>query len=140
MTLVSQIELSEIEDLPMKLLQEEASRTFRLQASASMDMWLCVKRAINAAEKVKKAYEDRRARVAEVGKAIQAQANLAKDMQAGERQVKVYQTKFGEMLAALESAQLTAKVALEAKEAIQVAFEEVGSEMADLLYRFKLKA
>ncbi|CAL2270678.1 unnamed protein product [Prunus armeniaca] len=140
MTLVSQIELSEIEDLPMKLLQEEASRTFRLQASASMDMWLCVKRAINAAEKVKKAYEDRRARVAEVGKAIQAQANLAKDMQAGERQVKVYQTKFGEMSAALESAQLTAKVALEAKEAIQVAFEEVGSEMADLLYRFKLKA
>ncbi|CAL8085877.1 unnamed protein product [Prunus armeniaca] len=51
------MELSEIEDLPKKLLREEAGRTFRLQASASMDMWMCVKRAINAAEKAK-AYKD----------------------------------------------------------------------------------
>ncbi|CAL2265790.1 unnamed protein product [Prunus armeniaca] len=80
MILGSQMELSEIEDLPKKLLREEAGRAFRLQASASMDMWLCVKRAINAAEKAKKAYEDGRAKVAEAGKAIQAQANLAKDM------------------------------------------------------------
>ncbi|CAL8164405.1 unnamed protein product [Prunus armeniaca] len=78
------MELSEIEDLPKKLIREEAGRAFRLQASASMDMWLCVKRAINAAEKAKKAYEDGRARVAEAGKAIQAHANLAKDMQATE--------------------------------------------------------
>ncbi|CAL2228810.1 unnamed protein product [Prunus armeniaca] len=77
MILGSQMELSEIEDLPKKLLRKEAGRTFRLQASvsskasmdisivsqASMDMWLCVKRAINAAEKAKKAYEDGRARV-----------------------------------------------------------------------------
>ncbi|CAL8174576.1 unnamed protein product [Prunus armeniaca] len=68
MILGSQMELSEIEDLPKKLLREEASHAFRLQASASMDMWLCVKRAINAAEKVKKAYEDGRAKVAEAGK------------------------------------------------------------------------
>ncbi|CAL8136723.1 unnamed protein product [Prunus armeniaca] len=137
------MELSEIEDLPKKLLREEAGRAFRLQASvsaycfkrfpavqfsfhltfsfavhASMDMWLCVKRAINAAEKAKKAYEDGKAKVAEAGKAIQAQANLAKDMQAAERQVKVYQAKLGEMSAALEAAQLTAKEALEAKEAV----------------------
>ncbi|CAL2245329.1 unnamed protein product [Prunus armeniaca] len=170
MILGSQMELSEIEDLPKKLLREEAGRAFRLQASASMDMCLCVKRAINAAEKAKKLYEDGRAKVAEAGKAIQAQANLAKDMQAAERQVKVYQAKLGEMSAALEAAQLAAKEALESKEAIQVAFEEseraraseieaavqkaiqgyrrstefstlldkeVGSEMADLLYRFK---
>ncbi|CAL8080848.1 unnamed protein product [Prunus armeniaca] len=195
MILGSQMELSEIEDLPKKLLREEAGRAFRLQASisafrfqrflviqfsfhltlsfavqASMDMWLCVKRAINAAEKAKKLYEDGRAKVAEAGKAIQAQANLAKDMQAAERQVKVYQAKLGEMSAALEAAQLTAKEALEAKEAVQVAFEEsertraseigaavqeaiqgyrrsaefsalldkeVGSEMAELVYRFK---
>ncbi|CAL2257302.1 unnamed protein product [Prunus armeniaca] len=45
-------------------------------------------------------------------------------MQAAERQVKVYQPKLGEMSAALESAQLAAKEALETKEAIQVAFEE----------------
>ncbi|CAL2239747.1 unnamed protein product [Prunus armeniaca] len=154
------MELSEIEDLPKKLLREEAGRTFRLQAS----------RAINAAEKAKKAYEDGRAKVAEAGKAIQAQANLAKDMQATERQVKAYQAKLGELSAALESAQLLAKEARESKKAIQVAFEEservraseieaavqeaigryrrstefstlldkeVGLEMADLVYRFK---
>ncbi|CAL2265887.1 unnamed protein product [Prunus armeniaca] len=89
-----------------------------------MDMWLCVKRAINAVEKAKKAYDDGRAKVAEAGKAIQAQANLAKDMQVAERQVKVYQAKLGEMSAALELEQLAAKEALESKEAIQVAFEE----------------
>ncbi|CAL2239064.1 unnamed protein product [Prunus armeniaca] len=141
MILSTQMELSEIEDLPKKLLREEAGRAFRLQAS-----------------------------VAEAGKAIQAHANLAKDMQAAERQVKVYQAKLGEMSAALELAQLAANEALESKEAIQVSFEEseraraseieaavqeaiwgyrqssefttlldkeVGSEMADLLYRFK---
>ncbi|CAL8174196.1 unnamed protein product [Prunus armeniaca] len=110
MILGSQMELSEIEDLLKKPLREEAGRAFRLQASvsakhsppfvpfvptlvltfsfalqASMDMWLCVKRAINAAEKAKKAYEDDRARVAEAGKAIQAHSNLAKDLQAAER-------------------------------------------------------
>ncbi|CAL8174404.1 unnamed protein product [Prunus armeniaca] len=107
MILGSQMELSDIEDLPKKLLREEAGRAFRLQASALMDMWLCVK-----------------AKVAESGKAIQPQANLAKDMQAAERQVKAYQAKLGEMSAPLESAQLAAKEALESKEAIQVAFEE----------------
>ncbi|CAL2277046.1 unnamed protein product [Prunus armeniaca] len=70
------MELSEIKKLPTKLLREEASRAFRLQALA------------------KKAYEDGRARVVEAGKAIQAHANLAKDMQATERQVKVYEAKF----------------------------------------------
>ncbi|CAL8174586.1 unnamed protein product [Prunus armeniaca] len=68
MILSSQMELSEIEELPKKLLREEAGLAFRLQASASMDMWLCVKRAINAAEKAKKVYEDGRAKVAEACK------------------------------------------------------------------------
>ncbi|CAL8169585.1 unnamed protein product [Prunus armeniaca] len=45
-------------------------------------------------------------------------------MQAAEWQVKVYEAKFTEMSAALESAQLTAKEALEVKKAVQVAFEE----------------
>ncbi|CAL2256741.1 unnamed protein product [Prunus armeniaca] len=135
-----------------------------------MDMWLCMKRAINAAEKAKKAYDDGRARVAEAGKAIQDHANLAKDLQAAERQVRVYESKFADVSSALESAQLSAKEALEAKEAVEVALEEserakaaeieaavqeairkyrhstdfstlldkeVGSEMVDLIYRFK---
>ncbi|CAL9022366.1 unnamed protein product, partial [Prunus brigantina] len=166
MILGSQMELSEIKDLPKKLLREEAGRAFRLQASASMDMWLC----INAAEKAKKAYDDGRAKVAEAGKAIQDHAHLVKDMQAAERQIKGYEAKFSEMVAAMESAQLAATEAREAKEAIQVAMEEserkrdsdieaavqeairkyrhstdfsalldkeVGSEMVDLVYRFK---
>ncbi|CAL2269982.1 unnamed protein product [Prunus armeniaca] len=170
MIIGSQMELSEIEELPKKLLREEAGRAFRLKASASMDMWLCMKRAINAAEKAKKAYDDGRARVAEAGKAIQDHANLVKDLQAAERQVKVYESKFADLSSALESAQLSAKEALEAKEAVAVALEEserakaseieaavqeaiqkyrhstkfsalldkeVGSEMVDLIYRFK---
>ncbi|CAL9000624.1 unnamed protein product [Prunus brigantina] len=170
MILGLQMELSEIEDLPKKLLREEAGRAFRLQASASMDMWLCVKRAINSAEKAKKAYEDGRAKVAEAGKAIQDHAHLVKDMQAAEWQIKGYEAKFAEMVAAMESAQVAATEAREAKEAIQVAMEEserkrdsdieaavqeairkychstdfsalldkeVGSEMVDLVYRFK---
>ncbi|XP_016648286.1 PREDICTED: uncharacterized protein LOC107880709 [Prunus mume] len=103
MILGSQMELSEIEELPKKLIREEDGRAFRLQASASyrslMYIWLCVKRAITAAERAKKAYEDDRAKVAEVGQVLQAHANLVKDMQAAER--------------------------------------EVGSDMADLMYRFK---
>ncbi|CAL9010975.1 unnamed protein product [Prunus brigantina] len=179
MILGSQMELSDIEELPKKSLREEAGRAFLHSRTwfnnfsvfqASMDMWLCAKRAINAAEKAKKAYEDGRAKVAEAGKAIQTQANLVKDMQAAERQIKGYEAKFAEMVAAMESAQLSAKEAREAKEAIQVAMEEserardseieaavqdairkyrdstdfaalvdkeVGSEMVDLVYRFK---
>ncbi|CAL8094086.1 unnamed protein product [Prunus armeniaca] len=66
----SQMELSEIEELPKKLIREEADRAFHLQASALMDMWLCVKRAISAAERTKRAYDDGRAKVAEAGKAF----------------------------------------------------------------------
>ncbi|CAL2227259.1 unnamed protein product [Prunus armeniaca] len=130
MILGSQMELSEIEDLPKKLLREEAGRAFRLQASASMDMWLCVKRAINAAEKVKKAYEDGRAKVAEAGKAIQAQANLAKDMQAAERQ----RARASEVEAAVQEAIQGYRRSTEFSTLLD---KEVGSEMADLLYRFK---
>lgn len=75
-----------------------------------MDMWLCIKRAITAAERAKKAYEEGMVKVVEAGKALQAQAHLVKDMQAAERQVKAYKVKFAEMSAALESAQ---QVALE---------------------------
>ncbi|CAL8088572.1 unnamed protein product [Prunus armeniaca] len=154
------MELSEIEELPKKVLREEAGRAFRLQASASMDMWLCMKRAITAAERAKKAYDEGWAKVAEAGKALQAQANLVKDMQAAERQVQVYSAKLAEMTAALEGAQLavkeTVQVALEESERAKASEideairtfrqstefsilldKEVGVEMADLLYRFK---
>ncbi|CAL2232161.1 unnamed protein product [Prunus armeniaca] len=154
------MELSKIEELPKKLIREEAGRTFRLQDSASMDMWLCMRRAINAVERAKKAYEDGRAKVAEAGKALQNDAHLVKDMQAAKRQVKAYEAKFAEMMAALECAQLVAREGDEANEAMQASEieaavreairsyrlstefsilldKEVGSEIADLLYIFK---
>ncbi|BBN69025.1 hypothetical protein Prudu_703S000200, partial [Prunus dulcis] len=82
MILGSQMELPEVDKLPKKLLREQAGRAFRLQAAASMEMWLCVKRAISAAERAKKAYDDGRAKVAEAGKAIQDHAHLLKEKEA----------------------------------------------------------
>ncbi|KAH0996421.1 hypothetical protein GBA52_020285 [Prunus armeniaca] len=98
------MELLEIEELPKKLLREEAGRAFRLQASASMDMWLCMKRAISVAEHPKKAYEDGHAKVAELGKTLQDHAHLLKDKQVAERQVKASETKLAEMRMVLETA------------------------------------
>ncbi|CAL2265258.1 unnamed protein product [Prunus armeniaca] len=69
-----------------------------------MDMWLCMRQAINAAEHAKKAYEDGRTKVAEVDKALKDQAHLVKGMQAAERQVKAYEAKLAEMTEALEGA------------------------------------
>ncbi|CAL9021233.1 unnamed protein product, partial [Prunus brigantina] len=165
MILGSQMELSEIEDLPKKLLREEAGRAFRLQASVrfrSFDftsVWLDTCLTFSCLPGFN-------GHVA----AIQDHAHLVKDMQAAERQIKGYEAKFAEMVAAMESARLAATEAREEKEAIQVAMEEsertraseteaavqeairsyrhspdfsalldkeVGSEMADLIYRFK---
>ncbi|CAL8167671.1 unnamed protein product [Prunus armeniaca] len=54
----------------MKSLCEQAGRAFRLQATANMEMWLGMKRAVNMAERVQKKYEDGRAKVAEAGKML----------------------------------------------------------------------
>ncbi|KAL6269374.1 hypothetical protein ACE6H2_026285 [Prunus campanulata] len=170
MILGSQMELSEIEELPKKQLRDAAGRAFRLQASASIDMWLCMKRALNAAERSRKLYEDGKAKVTEASKALQDHANLLLDMQAAERQVKAQEARIAELVSALGAAELAAKDAEVAKEAVQVAWEEserakaseiesavreavkayrsspefttlldreVGSEMADLIHRFK---
>ncbi|CAL9029140.1 unnamed protein product [Prunus brigantina] len=124
MILGSQMELSEIDELSKRLIREEAGRAFRLQASASMDMWLCIKRAISSAEHAKKAYEDGRAKVTEAGKALQDQAHLLKDKQAAERQVKASEAKLAEMRAALDAAVTAAIDAEAAKEAVQTALED----------------
>ncbi|CAL8114255.1 unnamed protein product [Prunus armeniaca] len=77
------MELSELEQLPMKSLREQAGRAFRLQAAVNMEMWLGMKRAVNTAERVQKKYEEGRAKVAEAGKMLQdadrhAEENAAK--------------------------------------------------------------
>ncbi|KAL6282711.1 hypothetical protein ACE6H2_013640 [Prunus campanulata] len=191
----SQMELSEIDELPKRALREEAGRAFRLQATASMDMWLCMKRAINAAERSKRMYEDGRAKVADAAKALQDHASLVQDMHAAERQIvadaakalqdhaslvqdmhaaerqiQAHEAKLAEMREALDGAERAAKDAEEARLAVQSALEasertkaaeveaavrgairdyrssteftslvdnEVASEMADLIYRFK---
>ncbi|BBH08792.1 hypothetical protein Prudu_021086, partial [Prunus dulcis] len=103
MILGSQMELPEVDELPKKLLREQAGRAFRLQAAASMEMWLCVKRAISAAEKAKRAYDDGRAKVAEAGKAIQAHAQLLKEKEAAERRALASEAMAGEARAELEA-------------------------------------
>ncbi|CAL2257078.1 unnamed protein product [Prunus armeniaca] len=110
MILGSQMELSEIEEIPKRLIREEAGRAFCLQASAFMDIWLCMRRAITAAERAKKAYEDGRAKVAEAGKALQDHAHLLKDKQAVEWQVKASEAKLEEMRAALDPMVTAAKM------------------------------
>ena len=135
-----------------------------------MDMWLCVKRAISAAERAKRAYDDGRAKVAEAGKALQEHAQLLKEKEAAERHALASEAKAEQMRAALEAARAAARDAEAVSEAIQDALQEsertkaaeieaavqsavqgyrssaefttlldkeVGSEMADLLYRFK---
>ncbi|CAL9024699.1 unnamed protein product, partial [Prunus brigantina] len=89
-----------------------------------MDMWLCMRQAINSAERAKKAYEDGRAKVAEASKALQDHAHLIKDMQAAERQVKASEARLAEMGAALEAALTAARDADSAKEAVEVALEK----------------
>ncbi|BBG99119.1 hypothetical protein Prudu_008709, partial [Prunus dulcis] len=103
MILGSQMELPEVDELPKKLLREQAGRAFRLQAAASMEMWLSVKRAISAAERAKRAYDDGRAKVAEAGKAIQDHAQLLKEKEAAERRAFASEAAVAEMRAALDA-------------------------------------
>ncbi|XP_034218249.1 uncharacterized protein LOC117629761 [Prunus dulcis] len=142
MILGSQMELPEVDELPKKLLREQAGRAFRLQAAASMEMWLCAKRAISAAEKAKRAYDDGRAKVAEAGKAIQAHAQLLREKEAAERRALASEAMAGEARAELEAV----RAALEAARALGYRSSGefaalldggVGSEMVGMLYRFK---
>ncbi|CAL2255402.1 unnamed protein product [Prunus armeniaca] len=117
MILGSQMELSEIEDLPKKLLREEAGRAFRLQAS----------RAINAAEKAKKAYEDGRTRLA-AKEALESKEAIQVAFEESER------ARALEIEAAVQEA---IRGYRQSSEFTTLLDKEVGSEMADLLYRFK---
>ncbi|CAL2277638.1 unnamed protein product [Prunus armeniaca] len=145
MILGSKMELSEIDELPKKLLREEGSRAFRLQASASMDMWLCMRRAINTAKRAKKVYEDGRAKVAEAGKALQDHANLLKDNNDSEgcRGCKGYGACGSRVVRASQSGgdrccrpRGDQKLPF-VNQVLHPARQEGGSEMTNLLYRFK---
>ncbi|CAL2239336.1 unnamed protein product [Prunus armeniaca] len=121
------MELSEIEKL-----REETGRSFRLQASASVDMWLCMKRA-KVDKHAKRAYNVGRAKVAEVGKVLQDHANLVKDKEALEWQVKAAEDKLTEMRETLEAMVAITKESEAATNRVQVVLEEVErSQMAEI--------
>lgn len=50
-----------------------------------MDMWLCVRRAINAVERAKKAYDNSRSKVTEAGEVLQDHVVLVKGKEVAER-------------------------------------------------------
>ncbi|CAL9030992.1 unnamed protein product, partial [Prunus brigantina] len=114
----SQMEPSEVTELPKKTLREKAGRAFLMVLQASMEMWLCMRRAINAAERAKKAYEDGRSKVADAGKVLQEHANLLKDKAALERQLAATEDKLDELRGALEASVAAAREAEAAKEAV----------------------
>lgn len=121
-----------------------------------MDMWMCMRRAINAAERAKCAYDGGRSKVAEVSKVLQDHANLLKDKAALEQQLKASVEKPSEMRSALETTRVVleedersraAEIQIVVREVVAqyrssedfTAFlhKEVSTEMMDLIYRFK---
>ncbi|BBN68171.1 hypothetical protein Prudu_309S000300 [Prunus dulcis] len=105
---------------------QRSSRQSKLPTTlkASMEMWLCVKRAITAAERAKRAYDDGRAKVAEAGKALQEHAQLLREKEAAERQALASEAKAEQMRAALEAAWAAAGDAEAVSEAVQDALQE----------------
>lgn len=83
-----------------------------------------MKRAITAAECAKRAYDDGHAKFAEAGMVLQDHANLIKDKEALERQVKATEAKLAEMRVALDVAVQATRDVEVAKGAVQVVLEE----------------
>ncbi|CAL8135701.1 unnamed protein product [Prunus armeniaca] len=80
-----------------------------------MEMWLSMKRAVNAAERVQKKFDDSRAKIAEVGKLIQDA-----DWHAEENAAKIAElsSKLAEAKRAAVDAEEARAAAKEAKEAV----------------------
>ncbi|KAL6278781.1 hypothetical protein ACE6H2_022382 [Prunus campanulata] len=78
-----------------------------------MEMWLCVKRAINAAERYQKKFEESRSKIAEAGKMLQDADRHAEENAA----------KIAELSSKLAAAELEAVAAHEAKAAVEVAMD-----------------
>ncbi|KAL6280046.1 hypothetical protein ACE6H2_016927 [Prunus campanulata] len=142
------MELSEIEQLLMKTLREQTGRAFRLQAAADMEMWLCAKRAVNAAERYQKKFEEGRSKIADAGKLIQevdrrAEENAAKIAELASKLVAT------EMEVAKDAADRSHAKELEEAKAKAVADyraseeftllvdKEVMEQCDDFVYRFK---
>ncbi|CAL2256644.1 unnamed protein product [Prunus armeniaca] len=126
----AQMELPELEQLPMKSLREQAGRAFRLQAAANIEMWLGMKRAVNTAERVQKKYEDGRAKVSEAGKLIQDADQHAEENTA----------KIAELSSKLAEAERVAVDADEARARVEAAKEAVLQSRATEVEEAKKQA
>ncbi|BBN68886.1 hypothetical protein Prudu_623S000200, partial [Prunus dulcis] len=116
MILGSQMELPEVDELPKKILREQAGR---------LHGDVAVRQAgHSAAERAKRAYDDGRAKVAEAGKALQEHAQLLREKEAAERQALASEAKAEQMRAALEAARAAARDAEAVSEAVQDALQE----------------
>ncbi|KAI5326979.1 hypothetical protein L3X38_026375 [Prunus dulcis] len=98
------MELPKLEQLLVKTVCEQADLAFRLQAAADMEMWLCMKRAVNAAHLYRERFEDNRAKNAEAGKVIRDV-----DQHAEEKTAKI--AELSSRLAEAEKALVSAKEA-----------------------------
>ncbi|CAL9019285.1 unnamed protein product [Prunus brigantina] len=149
------MELPEIEQLPMKSLREQAGRALRLQAAVTnMEVWLGLKRAVNAAERAQKKYEEGRAKIADAGKMLQdadrhAEENAAKIAELSSKLAEAERAAV-DAEEARARAEATKEAALrsrateleEAKKRTSEEFtalldKEVMVQCEDLIYRFK---
>ncbi|KAI5312713.1 hypothetical protein L3X38_041887 [Prunus dulcis] len=113
------MKLSEIEELPKKLLWEQAGRAFWLQAS----------RAVIATEWAKMAYEDGHSKVSEAGKEAEAASDAVR--------VALEETERSRAAATEAAVREAISKYRSSEEFTALLDNKVGSEMADLVYLFK---
>ncbi|XP_021803323.1 eukaryotic translation initiation factor 5B-like, partial [Prunus avium] len=126
----AEMELSEIEQLSSKTLREQTDRAFRLHAAADMEIWLCAKRAVNAAEWYQKKFEEGRSKIADAGKLIQEA-----DRRAEENAAKIV-----ELASKLAATELELIATQEAKAAVDVAMDAAERSHAKEVEEAKAKA
>ncbi|CAL2266363.1 unnamed protein product [Prunus armeniaca] len=119
------MELPEMEQLRKKSMREQAGRGFRLQAAANMEMWLGMKWAINAAERIQRKLAEAE-RAAVDAEEARARAKAAKE---AERLSQATELEEAKKQAIAEYRNSPEFVALLDK--------EVMEQCEDLIYRFK---
>lgn len=97
---------------------------------AEMEMWLCAKRAVNAAERYQKKFDEGREKIADAGKLLQEADRRAEENAA----------KIAELSSKLAATELEVVAAHEAKAAVEVAMEAAERSRAREVEEAKAKA
>ncbi|KAL6293977.1 hypothetical protein ACE6H2_002119 [Prunus campanulata] len=95
-----------------------------------MEMWLCAKRAVNAAERHQKKFEESRSKIADAGKMLQEADRRAEENAA----------KIAELASKLAATELEVVAAYEAKAAVEVAMDAADQSHAKELEEARVKA